>query len=84
MQCCLVCVGWCEVVSVRWCRRAGGRRVVDGGGRAAVDGGRRECNLKTKTPHSDVGNNMFSLNENTAFFYVVCIYIILFLGYLYK
>ena len=68
---CLVCVGWCELVGVRWpagggvhclvragSGRAGGRAGARAGERA---GGRtngrtgRECKLKTKTPHHDVG-----------------------------
>ena len=59
----LVYVGQCTLVGVSWLVYVGvgrgGRRAVYGGGRAAVGGGRRECNLKTKTPQSDVGKNQY-------------------------
>ena len=60
---CVMCVGsWLVYVArrVRWCALLGVRAVVAGGRAAAGEracGRRRECKLKTKTPHNDVGNN---------------------------
>ena len=57
---CMLDLRW--LVRVGWCTLVGGRGRAGGGGRTdgRTDGrAGRECKLKTKNPHNDVGKNGF-------------------------